>query len=78
MTSRFAARVATVAAAALLSLGAGSAAMASPPVGSGFMLMGYYPTEATCVSAAQANYPFHGPVYICEKGTNGLYLLWMH
>lgn len=73
------ARAAVVAATAILGLGvAGTTAQASPPPGSGFMFLGYFPTYASCVAQAQANAPVHGPVYICEYGTNGLYLLWMH
>lgn len=79
MTKRLVARTGTLVAAALLSLSAfSSAAHASPPPGSGFMFMGYFPTYASCVAQAQANAPIHGPVYICEYGTNNLYLLWMH
>ncbi|WP_329134510.1 hypothetical protein OG552_19145 [Streptomyces sp. NBC_01476] len=79
MRKKILARAATVAATAVLGLGlATTAAQASPPPGSGFMLMGYFPTYDTCVAQAQANAPLHGPVYICEYGTNGLYLLWMH
>lgn len=76
-------RLATLAVSALaaltLCLGvAASPAAASPPGGSGFVLVGYYPSYATCVAAAQANYPLHGPVYICEQDSYGHYLLWMH
>jgi hypothetical protein len=42
------------------------------------MFMGYFPTYASCVAQAQADAPVHGPVYICEYGTNNLYLLWTH
>ncbi|NJP46140.1 hypothetical protein [Actinacidiphila epipremni] len=79
MRTRFLTRAATAAAGAVLALGIATAtAQASPPPGSGFMFMGYYPTYDSCVAAAQANAPIHGPVYICEYGTNNLYLLWMH
>lgn len=80
MTKRLIARAGTLAATALLGLGVfgATAAHASPPPGSGFMFMGYFPTYASCVAQAQANAPIHGPVYICELGTNNFYLLWMH
>ncbi|MBD0736425.1 hypothetical protein [Streptomyces sp. CBMA29] len=79
MTKRLMARTGTLVATALLGLGVfAGAAQASPPPGSGFMFMGYFPTYASCVAQAQANAPVHGPVYICELGTNNLYLLWMH
>ena len=79
MRKKILARAATVAATAVLGLGiATTAAEASPPPGSGFMFMGYFPTYDSCVAQAQADAPVHGPVYICEYGTNGLYLLWMH
>jgi hypothetical protein len=79
MRTRILARAASLAATAALGIGlATTAAQASPPPGSGFMFMGYFPTNASCVAQAQAYAPVHGPVYICEYGTNGLYLLWMH
>lgn len=79
MRKKVLARAAAVAATVILGLGvATTAAQASPPPGSGFVFLGYFPTDASCVAQAQAYSPVHGPVYICEYGTNGLYLLWMH
>ncbi|WUH92780.1 hypothetical protein OG900_23490 [Streptomyces sp. NBC_00433] len=79
MREKVLARAAAVAATVILGLGVSTAAaQASPPPGSGFMFMGYFPTYASCVTQAQAYAPAHGPVYICEYGTNGYYLLWMH
>ncbi|WP_328916056.1 MULTISPECIES: hypothetical protein [unclassified Streptomyces] len=79
MATRFMARTGLVLGTALLGMGVlSSSAQASPPPGSGFFVLGYFRTEAQCVDAAQANYPVHGPVYICEPLTNGLYALWMH
>ncbi|WP_329176566.1 MULTISPECIES: hypothetical protein [unclassified Streptomyces] len=79
MRKKVMARAATVAAAAILGLGvATTAAQASPPPGSGWMFMGYFPTYDSCVAQAHVDAPAHGPAYICEYGTNNLYLLWMH
>jgi hypothetical protein len=79
MNKRFATRAGLALGAALLGVGvAAPAAVADPPPADGFVLQGYYPSEAACVSAAQAEAPIHGPVYICERYTATLYGLWMH
>lgn len=71
----FAAAAALATAAAV---GTGStAAIADPPPGSGFISLGWYGSLADCVAAARANFPTHGPVYICERH-GSLYQLWMH
>lgn len=63
-----------IATAGLLGVSAGPAA-ADPP--GSWLLMGWYPTYASCVQGAASYAPTHGTVYICEQ-TGTWYRLWMH
>ncbi len=78
MRRRLAVFVAAAALATMAAVGTGStAALADPPSGGGWISLGWYGSLADCVAAAQANYPHHGPVYICEQ-YGSFYRLWMH
>lgn len=59
-------------------VGSGSTpAMAFPPPGGGWISLGWFGSLSECVAAAEANFPVHGPVYICEPH-GSFYQLWMH